>query len=189
MKQLFDQDTGLSWLRYDKYQGQDFFKQNQTLSSWSKTDNIRRYLCGNEPLDNLFLRYLGDHNDLFYCYQDKNLVGATIVVKPFFGNQESSIEFLAVNPEFQHQGIGTRMVKSITNNPQFFVGKDFMDLYSTVVDEENLPSQKMFLKNNYRPMKRPNIYYDSGFIKFYCQPRKSPRLDSHNHDDSQSLNK
>ena len=189
MDTLYDQDTSLSWVKYDKRQETDFSKENQTLSSWSKFDNIRRYLCGNEPLDTMFLRYLGRHNDLFYCYQDQNLVGATIVVKPVFGEQESSIEFLAVNPSFQHQGIGTRMVKSITNYPQFFVGNDFMDVYSTVVDEENIPSQKMFLKNNFKPMKKPNPYYYSGFVKFYCQPKKSRHLMNQIQDDIQGLNK
>jgi ribosomal protein S18 acetylase RimI-like enzyme len=176
MEQFLDKDTGLSWLKYDQKHGENYIEQNDILSAWSASSNIRRYLCGpHETLDSLFLRYLGKHNDLFYCYQDADLVGATIIVRPVFGNQDSTIEYLAVNPAFQHQGIGTRMVSSITHNPQYFVGKDFMDLYSTVVDEENIPSQKMFLKNKFVPMKKPNMYYDCGFIKFYCEPRKNVR--------------
>ena len=76
------------------------------------------------------------------------------------------IEYLVVNPDLHGKGIGTRIFKSIKENPVFF-NNNYTDVsfIQTAIHNENIPSRKTVIKNGFKrikPHKDPlpySVYY------------------------------
>ena len=55
-------------------------------------------------------------NIIEFYDKDDNFIGLSYITAPLKQNDSSVIEYLIVNPEFQHKGYATRMVSSIINS-------------------------------------------------------------------------
>ena len=65
------------------------------------------------------------------------------------GYNNSRLEYLVVNPSMQGNGIGTRTVRSILNNLDFFAGDFKHNTVETLVHEENIASNKVMKRNGF----------------------------------------
>lgn len=61
----------------------------------------------------------------------------------------ADISYLVVIPPAQGRGVGTRAVKSISNNLDFFASGKTCDTICTEIHKKNTPSQKVFKKNGF----------------------------------------
>ena len=64
-------------------------------------------------------------------------------------NNNSIIEFLAVSPNHQGRGVGTRAVMSIDQNLDFFSGNVPHNVVSTRINRQNIASLKAFKRNGF----------------------------------------
>ena len=60
------------------------------------------------------------------------------------------ILYLIVNPQYNNCGIATRMIKSIINNQKFFSYNTRTEGISVEIHNDNIASQKAFLKNKFK---------------------------------------
>ncbi|MGN0961207.1 MAG: GNAT family N-acetyltransferase [Christensenellales bacterium] len=171
MDKLFDNDTHLMWEKYDKYHPSAFRKNNKILDSWSSAPNVQEYISNEQPVSSLFLDFFDDGCNIYYCFDKKILAGAVLISEPYFKDDNSTIEYIVVNPELQGRGIGTRMIKSITSNPQFFVGDKYNGKFVASVSETNLASQKAFLKNNFQVLQKPKSKIITKYLRFFFSER------------------
>lgn len=88
-------------------------------------------------------RYLFDVNDDL-C-DDVEIMGA-MSYSPSMGNQYS-LDYNIVNKKFRGKGLGTAMLKSFIDNPEFFTGRDKIKSIHATVREDNVASIKSLLKN------------------------------------------
>jgi GNAT superfamily N-acetyltransferase len=89
-------------------------------------------------------------------------------IDEFNDNYHTHINYLVVSPKVQGRGIGTRVVKSIMNNPNFFREENENIVYSANIHYSNIASRKVFSKNNFSPVN----YYDedgsyTGFSTYF----------------------
>ena len=62
------------------------------------------------------------------------------------------ILYLIVAPQRQGRGYGTRVVSSIKNNIEFFAKNSLHNSLSTQIHDKNIPSQKVFERNNFHTL-------------------------------------
>ena len=182
MKKLTDNKQSLDWVfidyEYDwtKEESRNFIKDELSqLNTWGST-NISKYIS-EMPLGDYMYDMCDIANDNYdtsqyfhlLAYEGNNLVGTSLIAinskdirfefNDFTLPNNMKILFLIVNPEYQNLGIGTRMIKSIIENQDFFSHKSKTSGISTDIHNENISSQKAFLKNNFTtftpPRKKP----------------------------------
>lgn len=183
MKKLTDENQSLDWLLIDyEYDWTKEESRNtiidiiRKLNNW-QGESIDKFITSmplGEHLQDI-CDIVNDNYDITQCfhalaYIDDTLVGTAVITSNSKDIRESfntftlpnnlKILYLIVNPEYQNLGIGTRMIKSITEHQEFFSqGKKTFGI-STNIHNENIPSQRAFLKNKftfYAPCKNSKI--------------------------------
>ena len=81
-----------------------------------------------------------------------NLYQAMRVLINAKSDNNSSINFLMVNPHMQNRGIGTRAVKTILDNMDYFTTNDENNAMQSLIHYKNVASQKVFRKNDFYPV-------------------------------------
>ena len=101
-----------------------------------------------------------------FTLEDKymSLVTAKKVLRSANHDNSTNIEFVVVSPDHQGNGVGTRMVRSITNNTEFFTNNDYNSVISAKAHYTNKASIKMFQKCDYE---RISAELDARFHSFY----------------------
>jgi ribosomal protein S18 acetylase RimI-like enzyme len=66
---------------------------------------------------------------------------------------DADICFIAVNPNLQGRGVGTRMVRSINENLEFFSGNEATNVCSCQIHKKNIASKKIFQRNNFKRLR------------------------------------
>ena len=154
---FFDDDTGLEWFRVDDVANDRVENAFNELRTWSKDQAVQRFIAQKFSLDLIFKSFICDaknhcvkyYSNLYFCYENKNVVGISFLSQPHGDNDYSTIEYLLVNPNFYNKGIGTRMVSSISKNTDFFFGKNHGSGIMASVEETNKKSENVFSKNNF----------------------------------------
>lgn len=206
MKRLIDNDVNLTWEIYPTKDVYKYYKKNEDLNNTISTLNSWQSENINDFITSLYLLKLGDFfcenllssyelknnqgNNLFLllAYEDKELVGTIIL-----NNQSQNIstdfkltdninnlriEYIVVNPDKQNMGIGTRLIKSITKNQSIFSFDTTTNGICADIDNENIPSQKAFLKNHYKIV-LPSSHLNNYFSRYYhtsLTPNKEKKL-------------
>ncbi len=153
-----DENLGLSWNRITS----DNLNENELyfdeMEAWSTDVGIRRYIASRVPIDQIFrgcvasdISTLKNKNNLYFCFNDNSdFIGLAYITAPMGENNHSTLEYLIVNPSFQNSGLGTKMIKSITNNIEYFNdGYECSGIVSSV-EQDNMASSRAFLKINIR---------------------------------------
>lgn len=183
-----DDRNDIMWVKVDDTNKHLHMSSFDLMKNWSSNENMRKYISKSMSIDELFMKFikkddaLGEVNskiNLFFCYdKDDNFIGLSYITAPLKQNDSSVIEYLIVNPEFQHKGYATRMVSSIINseNSEFFNGCDLTTGYKTYVDETNLPSLRVFKKCGFDVVDR----FASSYGKSYHMLERGLRLEDEN---------
>lgn len=178
---IYDIETSLGWKKYNK-SSSDFEsvmndqKIDNIVDEWSKAPNVSSLLISGNSLVSMFHAGLGEYNNIYYAIENDDVVGVAMIREPSDNYDFSSIEYLVVNPEFQYKGVGTRMVASIKNNPEFFVGNKHKGRFIAYVRQENEPSKKVFLKNKFDVVKKADSYITGVFRFIYNESDKEISL-------------
>ena len=174
-----DDKNLITWVRYHKNNPKckDF---NKELRVWSDDEGIRDFILVAGNLDEMFMTTKKfddyDREDFYYATQDNVLLGCVYITRPappYLGSVE--FDYLVVNPRLRHQGIGTRMINSVTRNVNWFARNTFKEDITTLINEKNYNSKNAFLKCNYKVVKDYRITAGHGekhFEKFYFRPRQ-----------------
>lgn len=180
MKKLKDKINFLTWEQFEPQQAENYHQQNATLDKWGKRVASNSFINKKHFITNLYTDFYGDESNFFYCYENngdsiKDMVGAVIITPPTHKGNNASIDYIVVNPNKQNNGIGTRMIKSITNNPEFFAGRSHIGSFEAVVRESDIAPQMIFVKNHYTmaPKIHPENTPDSAdmYLKFFAAKR------------------
>ncbi len=86
----------------------------------------------------------------------------------------NAIEFnyLIVNPDYQGQGVGTRVINSVTNNIDFFTVHPSDCAISAYVHRDNYPSMRAVLKNGFKVLKKSEYYNTEDYNTFFFIPKQ-----------------
>lgn len=71
------------------------------------------------------------------------------ILKKATTNNNTSIDYLVVIPPAQNRGVGTRAVKSITHNMEFFAPDKKVRTVNTQIHKANKPSQAVFRRDSF----------------------------------------
>jgi len=151
-----DEKVGLSWERYDEAdhsKSEWYAELNKQLNNW-RSENIKQYITYSIPVGDQMMAFLDINSGLYFCFENRDLVGVVFMTEPFNDEFDASmIEYIVVNPDAQGRGVGTRMIKSIKDNPMFFTSGKHRGKIQASVKPSNIASQKAFLKNGFRVVK------------------------------------
>ena len=172
MQKFFDEENLLTWKKVGAHDLGVCDRERTLINFWSSPD-IKEFLSKKYPIGELFYGYLGGNASICYCYIDKKnsgnstveyildddgvyreLVGAFLLYNPFTKGDALSIEGMVANPMMVKKGYASRMVASIRDNPEFFGNELHTGKIIAAVHKDNIASQKVFLKNRFRVMKR-----------------------------------
>jgi RimJ/RimL family protein N-acetyltransferase len=195
MQTLNDKNNAIEWLLidyekdYTAQENRDKIKPlRQQLNSWS-SDNIRRYIT-KMPVGDFAYDMCDIYNDRYddtkcfhvLAFEDGILVGTAIIannsndIKIEFNNytlpNNLKILYLVINPDYQNRGIGTRMIKSIIDNQQFFSQSAKTSGISGEIHKDNIASQKAILKNHFE-VYRPFTKNDDFSTYFYIEDKSN----------------
>lgn len=156
-----DNKTHLTWYQISN-DNVDFHKDCfDELKNWSDDLSVRKYVASRISLDKLFRDFvkrncgdLSSQSGVFFCKEDEKFVGVSMVSSPFGLNKHSTIDYVIVDPSLRNKGIATRMIKSILSKPKFFANGDIGHGFISSVETKNISSQKAFLKNHFKVVKR-----------------------------------
>lgn len=181
-----DRETKLTWERYSRKHAEDFEAYNNFVNLWSQDRGVKEYITHRMPLADYLLDFIITNDDntenLFYCTTKDDLVGVAYITSPMDGDNRTHIEYLVVNPRMQGKGIGTRMIKSIKNNPEYFASNHKGILFASV-EKSNEASKRAFLKNGFEICQPSDIQrsissgrfdptaWSTKFTKFFFSPR------------------
>ena len=164
MERFEDKVNALGWLKYTNEINdlKDLYSVNKLehiIDRWTNNSNVEKFVSHGENLSYMFNKFLSDDDGIFYAFEGEKLVGVAFVSPPNRYYNYSTIEYLVVNPECHGRGIGTRMITSIKENPDYFVGKEHRGSYVAFVHGDNIASQKAFLKNKFQVVKRVDTFF------------------------------
>jgi ribosomal protein S18 acetylase RimI-like enzyme len=120
------------------------FKKTPWKEKWTK-DNV-----------NLTLKKWGSQGRIYVAYYDKTIAGFIVVRESFYVEGPIIIlEDFVILKKFQHQGIGTALLKKIET---IYKSKKFVNSY--VLTMRKAPSYKFYKKRGYKDSK-----YDASLVK------------------------
>ena len=167
MKTLEDKTNLLTWIQYDENNAEEtiLLKAHNKLKAWSpRIADGGNYSDPHNYLSNLYIDNYSDNGNMFFCYEYSDftenniLVGMAIITPPYKQGMNASIDYIVVDPNKHSRSIGTRMVSSITHNPEFFVEQSNISRFEAVVNTDNLSAQLIFIKNKYIALNKSSIY-------------------------------
>lgn len=151
-----DKKNNLVWHSVNQSNVQNFENHFAEIDTWSSNNNIRKFIFSKMPLGKVFKESIPSKEStptrLYICTKDKDLIGLTLLSLPMGNNNFSTIEYIIVNPNFQNMGYGTKMIKSISKNLDYFSNKNGNKALISSVNISNYASQKMFIKNEFAEM-------------------------------------
>lgn len=169
--ELLDKENGLRWLKYDKTDHTKFFRIGREVNSWSGYDNISKYVSKEDRINDVFVMLAMSQDkyydaDIYYCFADSSQVptGVVYLSNAKLGEPHAVIDTIVVNPGKQKSGIGSRMVKSITQNFNYFTYNPNTSKIFATVHVDNIASQKVFIKNKFK-MLRP-CHFNVEYLKY-----------------------
>ncbi len=86
----------------------------------------------------------------------------------------TDLNYLIVIPKAQGRGVGTRMLCSIKNNPQFFSQNPLTKTTSAIVHKNNIASQTIFKRNDFHDY---TLDLKNGKTNFHDYVCKTPTTD------------
>jgi len=205
MKTFFDKKNNILWRMTDYRKSsttpeeyQLFRQYNQELNTWT-SDNIIEYITyTKQPLGDylagLVVRNnkrgdLGEYHQIYAFDTQDNLIGTCIVSaeSPFTRQITQDpllknsllLNMIITNPNLAKQGIGSRMINSITKNQGQFVTSKTHGVMAAV-NKKNTASQRAFLKNKFKVMQdgRGRLIPDQHDIVFRQYPPLSKKKQS-----------
>ncbi len=156
---LADKELELDWKRVTMENMSSYESFFQEMSTWSSDPAIKKYISSSITLDNLMKMFVRSRKEsseksaanLYLCTDENGeFVGFSYITTPIGQNPSSVVEYLIVNPNFRNKGVGTRMIKSIVTNSDYFNMGKSSDGFSASVESCNIPSTHAFLKNKFR---------------------------------------
>lgn len=145
---VFEKDKLVATFIFSKHRS--VYCEHNMFSALQKGDDKARL---NEPIAN------GNN------YIDYRSIRRYVLNNLGFNN--TMVDYLVVLPEYQGRGIGTRIVSSITRNPEFFGGIVPTNAMLTCIAGDNIPSQKVFNRNGFGLVEREKSE-DQTFRDYVC---------------------
>ena len=178
MEKFADKNTMLSWINSQNLDRKTSEKFAREVNSWSSNQNIKTYITTG-PLDD-FLNSMVTKSSkthpygetLYYCFENDKLVGAVLLGNASLVPENYSIDYIVVNPNFHSNGIGTRMIKSIVSNPNYFNNFTLPKIYNAHVAQSNVASCRAFLKSKFSMVKPTKGHYPQ-YYTFYSKPQNT----------------
>ena len=178
MNKFFDKNREMIWEKFiedPENPSLVFSNRNNLLDRWAKKTH-ETYGDKSHFVTSLYSDFLGGESDMFYCLKpeeqgEPTLIGAVIITQPIYKGNNAVIEYIIVDPRQRNSGYATRMVQSITNNKQFFAGANHKGSFEAVVNENNIPSQMVFIKNNYEAITKSTLVGNSQNLRFFATER------------------
>lgn len=189
MNNFYDENTDLDWYEFDKPEDlENYAEVKSSVNGW-KSEGISKFILDETGiLDDFMSVFLPDFivgnskHAHCYCYyvldKNKKPLGITNISTNDESENVAYIEYLIVNPKNTGKGIGTRMIKSIISNPEFFAKTKKVFHWELSVDDRNEPSKRAVLKNNFRVYSKPKnpdtTYVGTLSTYYWAKPRKLP---------------
>jgi len=177
MKDFFDEQTDLNWIKYNPQNKGEFTHYNTQLNIWSTlSPAISKYINNNLGAGELFtiMVQTGKPNEfsLHYALDKDGLAGAILSSAPCEYRDYTMIEYIVVDPYKVGSGIGTRMIKSFTHNADKLLSFSSNSFMATI-DKTNIPSQRAFLKSHFVVSKPSHIdCIRAKYHRFFLNKRK-----------------
>ena len=121
-------------------------------------------LCPNNSLSVIpeikaYIEYCKNHNHFLHNNFSEYLSykQAQRILRNTTQTNNTEINYLVVVPPAQNKGVGTRAVRSITHNMDFFAPENPIATIYTQIHKDNIPSQVIFRKENYKTFTAPEI--------------------------------
>jgi ribosomal protein S18 acetylase RimI-like enzyme len=128
-----------------------------------------RWVYGQHPTDEMLKSYI-DNNEMYFCIYDENIVGMIAIVmhqnddyktvaweREFKNDEVSTLHILAICPEYQKKGYGTKILEEAvelsSKNGKKAVRFDAL--------KSNVPAQKMYEKFGFEFCGIQNLYAEN----------------------------
>lgn len=166
MRELVDNNTDLVIKNFTDSELRENSLIKSTVNSWSSDEKIREYITSNCIWgDNLFDYLYGLNNylntddsqfsQLYFIFDNSDELLAVSQLSNTKSKFRKAIQFIAVNPNMQNQGIGSRLINSIINNPDFFNKERQQFLLAAASEQSNTATRRLLKKHNFIPYKKP----------------------------------
>lgn len=151
-----DRDADLTWERYNPAKPNEYKDYNDLINLWSGDRSIQKFIHFDDKIADSLEYLIRTDTDmiegLFYAFDNDYLAGLVYITEPYGDFDETSIEYIIVNPRMKGQGIGTRMISSIKSNPTFFA-EGHKGTFAATVEHTNDASKRVFIKNGFKMYK------------------------------------
>lgn len=170
-----DQNTGLTFVKFDREHVENFTDWNAELDSWTADAGVQRFITGEAgtKLHNIFMDNIlmdnYNHEDVFYVFEQDSLVGAIYLSSPDIYLRPAGFEYLVVSPNARNRGIATRIISSVKENMKYFFRKQHNGEIYASIHEDNIASNRAFLKSGFVVRGRG---YCNNYNRLYCSPRQ-----------------
>lgn len=166
MDQIYDEKNFLTWIKLNTKElsesisddpnasipsgAQRIISANKTIDKWSTYIYKDPHYVSNLYMDNFI-----DSSNMFYCYAHNPnngkefLVGVAIITPPIHKGNRADIDYILVDPRKQNQGYATRMIASISQNPEFFAKRGHKAGFVSTIREDNIPAIMSHINNDY----------------------------------------
>lgn len=166
MKELIDTQSQLIIRNFTDEELKSNIKLQEIVNSWSDDEAIKEYITSNCIWGNtLFSHLYGLNNilnsddpnfsELYFAFDSNEQLQAVAQISKTKSKFNQAIQFIAVNPNTQSQGIGTRLVTSIINHPEYFNNNKHALFICAASETENIRSRKLLKKHHFIPYKKP----------------------------------
>lgn len=151
-----DDEASLTWEKYNPNMQYSYKAYNDLVNLWSDDKTIQRFIHFDDKiadaLQSLLKTDTYNAENMFYAFDNDNLAGVVYIASPYDEVEETHIEYIIVNPRMKGNGIGTRMVSSIKNNPKFFA-ETHKGTITATIEHTNEASRRVFIKNGFKMYK------------------------------------
>ena len=164
------------------YREDDYYQYVLEMNSWSD-QGIKDFVVEGTPLGNFFNwnnLFMNEHEhlggQLVFALDGDILIGCALLTteNPSIAfsldpantklfpalidkKPKVNIDFIATNPHLRNLGYGTRFIKGIKNNEKILTNEKESSGITANVREDNQPSKKAFLKNDFIIVHKGNL--------------------------------
>ena len=141
------------------------------LNSWNDKDIIEFIDEDTQFGDHLESLLSQEYSETIACFAvDKSNKPIGVIILESARNKNINLEFAVIDKKHRNKGLGTRMLKSLQENIQEFVGGRKINGINTLIRSDNSRSIKAFTNSNF--VYKPGDASYANYKLFYCNLRE-----------------
>lgn len=166
---FYDNEYKLFWLNGNQTYSEMFDEFDEEVSTWDRDPAIKRYVDFDKSISEKFRDLIEedkDYRSMYYCFNDEVLVGVVLLTSASEFSENNCVEYIITNPNARNCGMGTKMLRSVLSNTQYFFKNNVTNV-EAIIDERNVKSLVTFEYAGFK-MKDDASSTEQGFVLMKC---------------------